>query len=353
MHELGHTLGLLHGGDQNLHLKPNYYSVMNYLWQTPHSKYVAYWNLDYSTQQMPDLHEFGLNELTGIGGPIGVQVPIGPKGGPRRLANMDGPVDWSNSDQDADGLPENDMGVLIDINGDGVLSAFPLTGYEDWSHLQYNFRRNPAASDGVTPDFDLNDVELTFELAQAINNELIGANSPADFDQDGVVDGADFLAWQRGMGVMSGAARPDGDADGDGAVDGDDLTLWRDGFGNASNLVSGLSSSVAAGRSADALAPQPTWFIVEPTVAAGRAPFSRVQSRQAAGEEGLVQTATARATPQVLAWALDALSPLAERAAAESLEAQLANGVPLSAVLEIDELMTDWPTVSRRASRAI
>jgi hypothetical protein len=209
-----------------------------------------------------------------------------------------------------------------------------------------------AGSDGLMT-FRLTGPTATPSVVRIDNIELTAPLAPADFDQDGVVDGADFLAWQRGMGAMSGAARPDGDADGDGAVDGDDLTLWRDGFGNASNLVSGLSSSVAAGRSADALAPQPTWFIVEPTVAAGRAPFSRVQSRQAAGEEGLVQTATARATPQVLAWALDALSPLAERAAAESLEAQLANGVPLSAVLEIDELMTDWPTVSRRASRAI
>ncbi|MBW3512178.1 hypothetical protein [Janthinobacterium sp. NKUCC06_STL] len=33
MHELGHTLGLRHGGDVNDHRKPNYYSIMNYLYQ--------------------------------------------------------------------------------------------------------------------------------------------------------------------------------------------------------------------------------------------------------------------------------------------------------------------------------
>ena len=34
MHELGHNLGLRHGGDDNVHRKPNYLSVMNYSFQT-------------------------------------------------------------------------------------------------------------------------------------------------------------------------------------------------------------------------------------------------------------------------------------------------------------------------------
>ena len=33
MHELGHTLGLRHGGDEDEAAKPNYFSVMNYLYQ--------------------------------------------------------------------------------------------------------------------------------------------------------------------------------------------------------------------------------------------------------------------------------------------------------------------------------
>jgi len=33
MHELGHNLGLLHGGDESTNYKPNYISVMNYLYQ--------------------------------------------------------------------------------------------------------------------------------------------------------------------------------------------------------------------------------------------------------------------------------------------------------------------------------
>jgi hypothetical protein len=47
----------------------------------------------------------------------------------------------------------------------------------------------------------------------------------ADFDENGYVDGADFLIWQRGLGV--GTMHADGDADGDGDVDQSDLAAWR------------------------------------------------------------------------------------------------------------------------------
>lgn len=55
----------------------------------------------------------------------------------------------------------------------------------------------------------------------------------ADFDEDGDVDGADFLAWQRGLGALTGAARADGNANvaEDGDVDADDLAVWTEQFG--------------------------------------------------------------------------------------------------------------------------
>jgi hypothetical protein len=54
-----------------------------------------------------------------------------------------------------------------------------------------------------------------------------------DFDVDGDVDGDDFLAWQRGLGITTGATLADGDADGDGAVDGDDLAIWKTNFASS------------------------------------------------------------------------------------------------------------------------
>jgi len=52
-----------------------------------------------------------------------------------------------------------------------------------------------------------------------------------DFDEDGDIDGADFLSWQRGFGTTSGAESSDGDSNGDGDVDGDDLAGWSALFG--------------------------------------------------------------------------------------------------------------------------
>lgn len=52
----------------------------------------------------------------------------------------------------------------------------------------------------------------------------------ADFDNNSVVNGRDFLLWQRGFGT-TGATPLDGDADRDGDVDGDDLEVLEQQFG--------------------------------------------------------------------------------------------------------------------------
>lgn len=53
---------------------------------------------------------------------------------------------------------------------------------------------------------------------------------PGDFDSDGDVDGADFVAWQTHFPKGSGATLPEGDADNDGDVDGADFVVWQTHF---------------------------------------------------------------------------------------------------------------------------
>jgi hypothetical protein len=69
------------------------------------------------------------------------------------------------------------------------------------------------------------------------------AGAPGDFDEDQDVDGADFLAWQRGVGTTGGATRAMGDADGDQDVDGADLGLWRSSFGGPSATLAAAGGS--------------------------------------------------------------------------------------------------------------
>jgi hypothetical protein len=81
--------------------------------------------------------------------------------------------------------------------------------------------------------------------AQLVRIEFTGTPKivSADFDDDGAVDGNDFLRWQQGLGIPGGAQRADGDADVDGDVDADDLGAWSSQFGGAAAATS--SSSVA------------------------------------------------------------------------------------------------------------
>ena len=74
------------------------------------------------------------------------------------------------------------------------------------------------------------------------------ANTTADFNADGQVDGDDFLAWQRGLGKAVGAKLVDGDGDRDGDVDAADLQLWR----------------AASAAPAGAAAPEPSGAMLAP-----------------------------------------------------------------------------------------
>lgn len=89
-----------------------------------------------------------------------------------------------------------------------------------------------------------------------------GSGLAGDFDGDSDVDGADFLRWQRGLGMTSGATPAQGDANGDGKVDGADLTVWRGNFGEA---------------------PSPLALAAAPLIVAADAPTSHLSANDAAG----------------------------------------------------------------------
>ncbi|NOY40406.1 MAG: hypothetical protein GXP26_01030 [Planctomycetes bacterium] len=66
----------------------------------------------------------------------------------------------------------------------------------------------------------------------------------ADFDEDGDVDGMDFLAWQSNFGTLLGATRAMGDADGDGDVDEIDAAILDGSFGTVTPSVTSLANTV-------------------------------------------------------------------------------------------------------------
>ena len=119
MHELGHNLGLGHGGSDHCNYKPNYNSVMNYLYQfpgvdddcTPPGNGI----LDYSIGDRIPLDENNLDETQGVCGSPG--------------------WDWN-------GNSILESGVVLDLNPTDPLAMYLCGGVltvlhdsDDWSSL--------------------------------------------------------------------------------------------------------------------------------------------------------------------------------------------------------------------------
>lgn len=81
---------------------------------------------------------------------------------------------------------------------------------------------------------------FTFTLDPVVNED------DADFDQDGDVDGADFLTWQQNVGATGTGALATGDANGDMNIDGADLDVWEAQFGQPAPVASIPEPAAAA-----------------------------------------------------------------------------------------------------------
>ncbi|HEX6961659.1 MAG TPA: choice-of-anchor tandem repeat NxxGxxAF-containing protein [Lacipirellula sp.] len=104
---------------------------------------------------------------------------------------------------------------------------------------QLGFRSNSGNADGRYSMFnDFGQVLFWAEFAGggegAFVSDLVRRNpSPADFDENGVVNGDDLAAWNDGFGTVEMATHAEGDADGDQHVDGRDLLAWQQHLGSA------------------------------------------------------------------------------------------------------------------------
>jgi hypothetical protein len=117
MHELGHALGLPHGGDENTNFKPNYVSIMNYLFQTSwltSADDPSIPILDYSRVLLPELDERELYEVDVLCDhpecePLETAwlTPLGERG----AGAIRSPLNW-NDENGIQSLP-----VAVDING--------------------------------------------------------------------------------------------------------------------------------------------------------------------------------------------------------------------------------------------
>gem|GEM_PF-1888869 len=137
MHELGHTLGLQHGGEDTTNYKPNYPSIMNYLYQiegVPLSNGTRVW--DYSRDSEPALNEASLTEAGGVNlgsNPSGYgtgHACLNSKGNLEAFTQSTlAPVNWTCT-----GTPA--LGTGFDANGDGKIEVLQGAS-SDWSRINF------------------------------------------------------------------------------------------------------------------------------------------------------------------------------------------------------------------------
>jgi hypothetical protein len=155
LHELGHNLGLDHGGgagiasvpQRSVNYKPNYHSVMNYTWTVPQTPYAGSWFPGYSSLLYNVLNEMLLDENVGIGGyPNGFVVPAGPP--PSRLVAEAGPVDWNRNGVATEWNAAADINWLSATQG----VNYPFDWHDphlDWNNMWWRLSGNTNFAAGV------------------------------------------------------------------------------------------------------------------------------------------------------------------------------------------------------------
>lgn len=186
LHEIGHNIFLNHGGafDNDINCKPNYLSVMNYLFQFEDT--LTGRPFDFSHQKLADLVETNLDEN------VGITLSVHPTEG--ILNTVVGPESTSPSStliETATGqavdynrnTDSTDTGVSANINffdsigGDCISTDLTtLVGHNDWSNIKLPFRDEATFADGLHTKVDNLgelDVEILTTIIQAIQSEQI------------------------------------------------------------------------------------------------------------------------------------------------------------------------------------
>ena len=211
MHELGHTLGLNHGGADGIKYKPNYISIMNYTWQFKFQWAPSFWSLNYSIEALSTLDESNLDETIGFNSSSSspyriMEVPFSGPGRDTVYARLmpHTPVDWNHN-----GVIDNTATVAVDLNIFNPLEPTSpgqsLTSQTDWDKLRYNFRNSPAFFDlgRTSPLADSINDEMTLETFNFLNS-LPPPKPSGQFVMDGQLDtSAVLLASNAGISLYA------------------------------------------------------------------------------------------------------------------------------------------------------
>jgi beta-lactam-binding protein with PASTA domain len=158
MHELGHNLGLEHGGLDAVNYKPNYLSVMNYSFQSGLIVNNPSLRINYSPfPAIPDLNPTSLNDNVGLNGGASLDNDTAiygtqyycPTGGPYTgnimtdftspyVFGANGAIDWSCTGGISTTNVKADINAEENAKNQPIISTVPLSSSEDWNHLIFD-----------------------------------------------------------------------------------------------------------------------------------------------------------------------------------------------------------------------
>lgn len=186
MHELGHTLGLYHGGQDDINCKPNYPSVMNYLYQfsLDDGGLLANRPLDFSRALYTTINENNLIDNSRIIGSTTRTIVVGgvdsdgnalptytATAGTNTAGRVKGTattIDWDrNPGIITSGLSQN-VHYFSNISGcqdttkygqsvDGSFTG--LRSQDDWGAITFNFRNTNGFASGIINIVGIDDTE--------------------------------------------------------------------------------------------------------------------------------------------------------------------------------------------------
>ncbi len=148
LHELGHTLGLTHGGSDDLNYKPNYLSIMSYTFQMTglyrngqfgEDGFPLYF--DYQRMDTPTLNENSLNENLGLTGAGDVSTYgttfwylSDGKCKSQNVANANQAIDWN-----LNGVIETGVAMGLHCDEDEPTDEkTTLTTQNNWKNINYS-----------------------------------------------------------------------------------------------------------------------------------------------------------------------------------------------------------------------
>ena len=150
LHELGHAMGLRHGGMDPLDGKPNYRSAMNVRWY-PDPENIALRRLQLSTRPYNLLDENSLTETAGIGGVPGLEVLISRPADARKRKRVreTNAIDWN---EDGDTTDTGVQAAWLDYERG---SRKKLHSTADWRWLRVSPANNDTAVAGPSAEAEL------------------------------------------------------------------------------------------------------------------------------------------------------------------------------------------------------